>query len=184
LAGEAATRGTLTTSALGSVITLPTFPMREWLRAYRPDYNGGFPSGGEDGPADAAVLVLDAVARAGSTKATDIVAALESGHVTKLSSAVGLSFAGDRHVALGRDDASLLSLELPPAPYVLGNEWKEVLPKGYTGSTHLVDFTLLGNTRAHADVVQEILARRYGTSSTDEYQGGDATKVTACKAVH
>jgi ABC-type branched-subunit amino acid transport system substrate-binding protein len=184
LAGEAATRGTLTAGALGSVISLPTFPMRDWLRAYRPDYNRGFPRGGEDGPADAAVLVLDAVARAGSTNATDIVAALESGHVTKLASAVGLSFAADRHLAPGRGDAALLSLELPPAPYVLGNEWKDVLPKGYTGTTQLIDFTLLANTTAHGDVVQEILTRRYGTSSSDEFQGADANKVAACRAVH
>jgi hypothetical protein len=33
-------------------------------------------------------------------------------------------------------------------------------------------------------VVQEILARHFGTSSSDEYQGDDAAKVAACNAVH
>jgi ABC-type branched-subunit amino acid transport system substrate-binding protein len=184
LAGEAAARGTLSPLALGSILTLPALPVRAWLSAYRPDYNGGFPQGGEDGPADAAALILDAVVRSGSTRAADLVTALESGRVTTFASSVGVSFSPSRHLAVGRDDTALLSLEFPPTSYNLGAEWREVLPKGYTGPTHLVDFTLAANTRAHPETVQELLQRRYGTSAGDDYQGGDRSKVLACKSVH
>ena len=183
LAGDATARATITAGAFGSVLSLPSFPIRTWLHDYVPDYSG-FPQGGEDGPADAAALVLDAVVRAGSTKGPELVTALESGNVTTFASSVGVSFASDRHLTVSRDAVVLLSLELPPAPYNVGSEWREVLPKGYTGPTQLIDFTLEANTRAHPLAVADVLARRYGTSAADDYQGGDRAKVAACKAVH
>ena len=184
LAGDAAARGTLSAAALGSIVSLPSMPMRTWLHNYRPDYNSGFPRGGEDSIADAAAILVAAAKRAGSTKGSALVAALESGGPTKLASSVGISFAANRHLAVTRDDAALLTLEFPPDPYNLGTEWKEVLPEGYIGPTHLIDYALAANTRAHPDVMQDILTRHYGTSATDDYQGGDVTKVAACKLVH
>jgi hypothetical protein len=184
LAGDAAARGTLTAGALGSIVTLPTMPMRKWLHDYRPDYNGGFPRGGEDSIADAAAAIVAAAKRAGSTSGPALVSALEAGDTTKFASGVGIAFAADRHLAVTKDDTALMTLEFPPDPYNLGTEWKEVLPEGYVGPTHLIDYALAANTRAHADVMQSILSRRYGTSATDDYQGGDPVKVAACKMVH
>jgi hypothetical protein len=184
LAGDAASRGTISVSALGSVPTLPTLPMREWIHNYSPGYHGGVLQGGEDAPADAAAAIIAAAARAGSTRGPDVIRALESGAVSKFASSAGFSFAPDRHLALSRADVALTTLEFPPESYNLGTEWKEILKKGYQGVTHLVDFTLAANTRAHAEVMVEILQRRYGTSASDDYQGGDAAKVAACKARH
>jgi ABC-type branched-subunit amino acid transport system substrate-binding protein len=184
LGGDAAARGTLTAGALGSIVTLPTMPMRKWLHDYRPDYNAGFPRGGEDSIADGAAALVAAAKRAGTTSGPALVSALEAGDTTKVASGVGIAFAADRHLAVTKDDTALLTLEFPPDPYNLGTEWTEVLPEGYVGPTHLIDYALAANTRAHADVMQDILSRRYGTSATDDYQGGDPVKVAACKLVH
>jgi ABC-type branched-subunit amino acid transport system substrate-binding protein len=184
LAGDAARRGTISATSLGAVPTLPDLPIRRWLHDYVPRYNGGLLRGAEAAPADAAALVVDAAVRAGSTHGPAVVAALESGMVTKAASLAGLSFAPEQHLCLTGDDAVLLTLEYPPTPYNLGAEWREVLPRGYRGATQLVDFTLAANTRAHPDVIASVLQRRYGTSSTDGYQSGDRARVKACHAVH
>jgi ABC-type branched-subunit amino acid transport system substrate-binding protein len=184
LAGDAVARGTIAATALAGVLTLPSMPIRDWLHAYVAGYNGGFLRGGEEGPASAAVAVLDAASRAGSTASGPMISALEAGVASVLTSSVGVSFTGDRHLAVSSDDVALLTVELPPAPYNLGTEWREVLPNGYRGPTHLVDFTLAANTRAHPEVMQQILQRRYGTSASNDYQADDRTKVAACKAVH
>ena len=184
LAGSAAARGTISAGALGSIVSLPDLAMRKWLHDYRPDYNTGFPRGGEDAVADAAAALLTAAGRAGSTKGDALVSALEAGDITSEAGATAISFGPQRHLAPAHDDTALLSLELPPVPYNLGTEWKEVLPDGYVGPTQLVDFTLAANARVQPLLTQQILQRRYGTSATDDYQGGDPAKVAACKAVH
>jgi hypothetical protein len=134
--------------------------------------------------ADAAAALLTAAGRAGTTKGDALVSALEAGDIVSEAGATAISFAPQRHLAPSHDDTALLSLELPPVSYNLGNEWKEVLPNGYVGPTHLVDYTLAANTRAQPLLTQQILQRHYGTSRTDDYQGGDPVKVAACKAVH
>ena len=184
LAGDAASRGTISVTSLNNVLSLPNLPIRSWLHDYVQGYNGGFLRGGEAGPAEAVVAVVDAAVAASSTRGSDLVAALEHVAPNPLVSGVGVSFAPDRHLAAGRGDAALLTLDWPPTPYNLGNEWHDVLPRGYQGPTHLVDFTLAANTQAHPVLMQQVLAKRYGTSASDDYQGGDPSKVAACKAVH
>ena len=184
LAGNAAARGTISAGALGSIVSLPNLPMRKWLHDYRPDYNGGFPRGGEDAVADAAAALLVAAGRADSTRGDALVAALEAGDIVSEAGATAISFGAQRHLAPTHDDTALLSLELPPVPYNLGTEWKEVLPAGYLGPVHLVDYTLAANARVQPLLMQQILQRHYGTSATDDYQGNDPVKVAACKAVH
>jgi len=184
LAGDAASRGTLTPMALSHVPTLPNLPLRRWLKDYVPSYNGGAPGGGENGPVDAVTVLLDAAARAGSTRGPDLVAALEHGTSNPVASTIGVTFTADRHLAVTRDDTALTTMEFRPEPFNLGNEWREILAGDYQGPTHLVDFTLPANVRAHPIVVQDFLARRYGTSASDDYQGGDPGKVAACRALH
>jgi hypothetical protein len=174
----------MATTGLGSVVALPALPMRTWLHDYVPSYNGGFPRGGEDGPADAVAALLAAAGRAGSTEPAALVAALQDGTPSTFASTVSVSFAPDRHLAPTRDHVALLTLEYPPEPFNLGNEWRDVLPHGYQGPTHLVDFTLAANLRAQADVALSIVQRRFGTSATDDAQGGLEAKVAACRALH
>jgi hypothetical protein len=184
LAGDVVSKGTLSVAPLASVLTLPDLPVRRWLHAFVPGFESGFILGGEDVAADAVGAIVNAAHHAGSRATPALVGALESGIVTQFASTVPFSFAADRHVARTRDDVALLTIEAPPDPYNLGNEWREVLPRDYVGPTHLVDFTLANNARAHPEVLATVLSRRYGTSATDDYQGGDLAKVRACRNVH
>jgi hypothetical protein len=180
-AGAAAAPGTVAAWSLGSVVGLPRLPVRDWITRYQPAYDGGVMRGGEDGPGDALVAILNAAAEAGSTRPAQMIAALEGGLETRFCSPVALSWAPDRHVAPARTDLVLVARARPPAAFNLGTEWEEVLDPAYDGPVHLVDPTLEPNRRAHPEVVEAILDRRYGLSCRSDYQDNDQAKIEACR---
>ncbi len=185
LAGVHAAKGTIAAATLGAAVALPGVALREWVRRFMPTYNGGFPQGGEDGPADALAALLRAAALADSTAGADLIAALETGFETQFATGIPLSFAPSRHLSVGSGDECLLTLEYEPeARYDLGIEWQTVLPPRYRAPDLLVDPTLDANRRAHPDLFREVLGQHYGVSRQPAYQGGDPQKVAACAAVH
>jgi len=164
----------------------PAFPMRDWIRRFRPETDGGAMIGGEEGPADGLAAIVAAAANASSIDGADIIAALENGIEVAFASAVPFTFAADRHLASTGDDLVLTTLEVPPGgPYNLGQEWaKGYLPPGFVGPDLLPDFTLEANRKAQPAVVAALLDARLGTSARPEYQGSDPGRVAACRAVH
>ncbi|MCE7885155.1 MAG: hypothetical protein DYH08_15080 [Actinobacteria bacterium ATB1] len=68
LAGAAAKAGTLTTWHVGGLIYLPTFQIRDWMRAYTNE----LPSGGEETPADAMYTIANAVKNAGRRREAEV----------------------------------------------------------------------------------------------------------------
>lgn len=183
-AGLHAAKGTVGASTLGAVVGLPDSPLRGWIRRFASGYNGGIPQGGEDGPADAAAAIMSAAATARSTAGADIVAALESGLVTRFSTAVGFSFGPDRHLSSSLPaDACVQSLEYTPERrYALGQDWVDVFPSGYRCPDLLVDFTDARNQQGQPEVMAKVAARRYGLSAA--YQDGDTARIAAFRAVH
>jgi ABC-type branched-subunit amino acid transport system substrate-binding protein len=187
-AGEAASRGTMCAWYLGGLIAQPNFPIRDWIAKYQPKYNGGVVKGGEDNPADCMAALVQAAALAGSTDREKITEALASGEEFKFASPVGFSWSEGSRLALTTDDIVLISLqwEDPALPFNLGTEWDTVFSDGYRGPVHLVDFTLEANRRnpRNKEALDAILAARQGLSCTSDYQGGDQTKIDACKAIN
>lgn len=178
--------GAVSVGALIEFAGFADFPMRDWIHRFSPTADGGVMIGGEEGPADGLAAIVTAAARAASTDGADIVAALESGAAMSFASSVPFHFAADRHLAVTPDDLVLTTLEVPPGgPYNLGQEWsKGYLPPGFVGPDLLIDFTLDANRRAHPRTVAAMLAGRIGTSARPDYQGGDAGRIAACRAVH
>ena len=107
----------------------------------------------------------------GSTDRQKIVSTIETMGDIKFAS-LPFGFTADRHLSKTMDDLIVVTLERStgPAktdpPYELGTEWKEVLPAGYVGPTHLVRPTLEANKRKHPDVMDEVIRLHYGTQCT------------------
>jgi len=184
-AGLHAARGTIGASSIGAVVGLPDAPMRRWIAQFVPTYNGGFPRGGEDGPADALAALLAAAAVAESTQGADLVAALESGFNIQFATSAVSQFGPGQHLSVTNGDLCLQTLESSPeTEYDLGQDWGPIFPTGYRGSDLLVDFTQARNSAAQPAVMTQLLSLRYGISSQAAYQQDDPAKMQACAAIH
>lgn len=169
LAGAAAKAGTLTTWHVGGLIYLPTFQIRDWMRAYTNE----LPSGGEETPADAMYTIANAVKNAGSLDRDKMIAAIENAGKQKFAS-LDFEFTPDNHLARHPDDLIMVTLErenpaLVPGTtqptYEVGREWKEFFPPGYAGPTHLIRPTLEANMRRHPEVMKQVLEEGWGTNA-------------------
>lgn len=167
LAGGAAKIGTITAWHVGGLVSLPSFAIRGWLTKY---LKKGV-TGGEESPADGLFTLLHAVDKGGSTDRQKIVSTIETMGEIKFAS-LPFGFSSTNHLSKTMDDLIIVTLERSsgPAktdpPYKLGAEWKEVLPAGYVGPTHLVRPTLEANKRKHPAVMDEVVKLQYGTHCT------------------
>lgn len=179
LAGSSAKIGTLTAWHVGGLNYLPSFAISGWLKKY----SKKTATGGEESPADGLYTLTHAVEVAGSTDRQKVVAAIETMGQIKFAS-TPFSYAADRHLSKQMDDLVLITLEKSSGPaatspsYELGKEWKDNFAAGYVGPTHLVRPTLEANTRAHPEVMAEVLKLGYGTQCTKQ---ADGTLTNACK---
>lgn len=167
LAGSAAKIGTITAWHVGGLVSLPSFAIRGWMQKYLKKTV----TGGEESPADGLFTLLNAVKVAGNTDRQKMVDAIETMGDIKFAS-LPFGFTKDRHLSKTMDDLIVVTLERStgPAktdpPYELGTEWKELLPAGYVGPTHLVRPTLEANKRKHPEVMAEVERLHYGTHCT------------------
>lgn len=175
LAGSAARVGTVTAWHVGGLIYLPTFAIGDWMRKYlKKD-----PTGGEESPADGLATLLYGVKKAGTTDRAAVVSGIEEMGKVKFAS-VDFSYDATRHHSKTKDDIIIVTMErgaggatVTDPPYELGTEWHRDQPFGETdaGPTQLVRPTLDANRRAHPDVMDEVLGRKYGTQCTHHADG-------------
>jgi hypothetical protein len=182
LAGDSARVGTVTAWHAGGLVYLPTFAVAAWMRKYL----GKEPTGGEESPADGLATLLYGIKKAGSTDRQRVVQGIESMGRVKFAS-IEFGFEPRRHLAKTRDDMILVTMErgsVGPVPtdppYQLGIEWGPTGAFAHTpgGPTHLVRPTLEANRRGHPDVMEQVLAKGYGTQCTKH---GDGTLGKECK---
>jgi ABC-type branched-subunit amino acid transport system substrate-binding protein len=170
LAGGKARVGTATAWHVGGLVYLPSFAIAGWMRRHLRRE----PTGGEESAPDALAAVLAGIRKAGTTDHARVVAGMETaGPITFAS--LEFEFTADRHLSRTPDDVVVLVMErgadgpVPTEPpYALGREWAdgEAFADVPAGPTHLVRPTLEANRRAHPAVMDQVLARSYGTRCT------------------
>jgi ABC-type branched-subunit amino acid transport system substrate-binding protein len=168
LSNGAAKTGSVTVWHVGGLVALPQFAIRFWLKesGAKP-----FPTGGEEVPADALYTLTKAITDAQCLDRQAIVTAIEKGGPRKFAS-LEFDFSETNHLSQTMDDLVIIVLEnkATPAstdpPYVLGREFQEVFPPGYTGPVALVRPTLEVNKRRFPDVVKVALEQGWGTQCT------------------
>jgi len=172
LAKTAAKTGTVTAWHLGGLVYLPTFAIGQWMKKYL----NKTATGGEELPADGLGTLVRAIDQGKSVDRRRMVDTIEAMGRFKFAS-VEFGFTDTNHLARTEDEMIIVTLERSsgPAPtdpsYQLGREWKDVFPPGYAGPTHLVRPTVDANRRAHADVVDQVLAEGWGTQCTRHADG-------------
>lgn len=174
LAGEDAKVGTVTAWHVGGLLYLPSFAMAGWMRKYLQKD----PTGGEESPADGLAALLNGIKKAGSTDRAKVVTGMETMGKIKFAS-IPFSFTADRHVSKTIDDMIVVTMERggtgavsTDPSYKVGREWAAgVFERTAAGPTHLVRPTLQANTRAHPDVMAEVLKEGYGTQCTKQPDG-------------
>jgi ABC-type branched-subunit amino acid transport system substrate-binding protein len=186
LAGDAAKTGTITAWHVGGLIALPQFKIRAWMKEFG---TKGFPTGGEELPADSLYTLTKAIDDAQCLDREAIITAIENGGRRSFAS-VDFDFTATNHLARTRDDVIMVVLEKNGAaaattpPYALGREFTDPLPAGYTGPAHLVRPTLAANTRRYPDVMKVVLEQGYGTQCTKtpaDQVGAGVTLTKDCK---
>jgi ABC-type branched-subunit amino acid transport system substrate-binding protein len=186
LAGDAAKTGTVSAWYLGGFMSAPEVaPISGWVS----DYTGNKVTGGEEMPANAMWVLLQAAQAAGSTERDAIVERLP-GLRTSFAT-LPFEFDPDTHLGLTHGDIALLTTERARAPeptdppYVLGLELgPELQPREFVGLTHLVRPTLAANLEAQPAYMTWVLDNGEGTQCTKtppDALGVDVEMTSACK---
>jgi ABC-type branched-subunit amino acid transport system substrate-binding protein len=166
-AGEAAKSGTISAwylrgEAVGSLF-------QDNIRSWMVEESGIEPTGGEEGPADAFWVLLEAARRAGTTDRARVVQELPG--LRTMFASLEFTLDPDTHQAMSRDDVILMAVDrIQPVdtdpPYARAGQYGQTIDDDYVGPFALRRPTLEANRRAQPEWIDWALENGWGLQCT------------------
>jgi ABC-type branched-subunit amino acid transport system substrate-binding protein len=184
-AGDAAKSGTISAWYLRGEAVGSEF--QDNIRSWMVEESGIEPTGGEEGPADAFWVLLEAARRAGTTDRARVAQELP-GMRTRFAS-LEFTLDPETHQAMTRDDMIIMAVDrIQPVdtdpPYVRAGQYGRTIDDDYVGPFALRRPTLEANRRVQPEWIDWALENGWGlqcTARPPDARGADVTLTDDCK---